>query len=175
MASFELPQINDNPDGAWGPSQTSFPPDFKFKDIPYTPFSKADKLGRYADWNDLTGDRGPNAPAAGTRTTGPNRRRDGQPTFGSGLASAFSHFQVEDEATFSLVDNKATVPRRGGPIRGRSAGRGGANNARGIQRGRGGFTTASRGGGAPRGGGRRGWRDWEKVSAILLHRTSFTD
>ena len=167
MASFELPPINDNPDGGWGPSQTTFPPDFKFKDIPYTPFSKADKLGRYADWNDLTGDRSANAAGAATgmRATGPNRRREGQPTFGSGLASAFAHFQVEDEATFSLVDNKASVPRRGGAIRGRSSARGAGANARGTQRGRGGFTTAGRGGGAPRGGGRRGWRDWEKVSA----------
>ena len=168
MASFELPPIKDNPDGGWGPSPSNFPPDFKFKDIPYAPFSKTDKLGRYADWNDLTGDNRLSATntAGGTRPAGATgRRREGQQTFGSGIANAFAVFQVEDEASFSLVDNKSSAPRRGGPggfgrNRGgpRTAGAGGRTGQRG---GRGGFQTGR--GGAQRGGGRRGWRDWEKV------------
>lgn len=168
MASFELPTIQDNPDGGWGPSQTNFPQDFKFKDIPYAPFSKADKLGRFADWNDLTGDsrQAGAGVASGARATGPGgRRREGQQTFGSGVANAFAYFHVEDEASFSLVDNKSGPPRRGGPGgfgRGRGGARGASVGARGAQRGgRGGFQSGR--GGAQRGGGRRGWRDWEKV------------
>lgn len=172
MASFELPSIQDNPDGGWGPSPTNFPQDFKFKDIPYAPFSKADKLGRFADWNDLTGDnrQGSSAQAAGqygSRAAGATgRRREGPQTFGSGVANAFAYFHVDDEASFSLVDNKSSGPRRGGLSgfgRGRGSSRGGSGAAsRGAQRGgRGGFTP---GRGAGQRGGRRGWRDWEKVS-----------
>ncbi|KAH8096716.1 translation initiation factor eIF-3 subunit D [Cristinia sonorae] len=169
MASFSLPTINDNPDGGWGPSSSNLPPQFKFKDIPYAPYSKTDKLGRFADWNDISGDNRPQnaAQAAGSgpvRGTGAGGRgkRDGQPAFGSGTASAFAYFHVEDESSFSLVDNKTSTVRRGGAMsRGRGASRGGANyGSRGTgQRGRGGFTAGR--GGAQR-GARRGWRDWEK-------------
>lgn len=94
---------------------------------------------------------------------------EGTQAFGSGTASAFAYFHVEDESSFSLVDNKAAPARRGGTFaRGRGNARGGAGNynARGTgQRGgRGGFVSG-RGGNAQR-GGRRGWRDWEKVIKI---------
>ncbi len=173
MSSFSLPTINDNPDGGWGPSSSNLPSQFKFKDIPYAPYSKSDKLGRFADWNDISGDnRQPNlglSSAQNTRGGGPGGRgrRDGQPAFGSGTASAFAYFHAEDESSFSLVDTKVTATRRGGAMtRGRGAGRGGGGfaNRGGAQRGgRGGFV--QRGGGAQR-GGRRGWRDWEKVCVI---------
>ncbi|KAI1796116.1 translation initiation factor eIF-3 subunit D [Ganoderma leucocontextum] len=167
MSSFSLPQINDNPDGGWGPSSSNFPSQFKFKDIPYAPYSKSDKLGRFADWNDASGDgRQTNLGLSSTQASrggGPGRRgRDGQPAFGSGTASAFAYFHAEDESSFSLVDNKATTTRRGGGMtRGRSFGRGGGGYGRGgnNQRGRGGFS-GGRGGGQR--GGRRGWRDWER-------------
>ena len=124
MASFSLPQINDNPDGGWGPSSSNLPSQFKFKDIPYAPYSKSDKLGRFADWNDISGDRPANlglsaaaGGAGGQARGGPGgRRRDGQPAFGSGTASAFSYFHAEDESSFSLVDNKAGAARRGGAM-----------------------------------------------------------
>ena len=131
MSSFSLPTINDNPDGGWGPSFTNLPSQFKFKDIPYAPYSKSDKLGRFADWNDISGDnRQTNlglASGQGTRSgaAGGRGRRDGQPAFGSGTASAFAYFHAEDESSFSLVDNKASATRRGGPMsRGRTGGRG---------------------------------------------------
>ncbi|KAA1466555.1 translation initiation factor eIF-3 subunit D [Dentipellis sp. KUC8613] len=161
MASFSLPKINDNPDGGWGPSPANFPENFKFKDIPYAPYSKADKLGRFADWNDISGDNRQNAGAVTANARqGGRGRREGAAAFGSGAPSAFA-FQVEDESSFSLVDNKTSVPRRGGGFsRGRGAARGGASYAsRGGARGRGGFNTG-RGGGQR--GGRKGWRDWEK-------------
>ena len=171
MASFSLPTINDNPDGGWGPSFSNLPSQFKFKDIPYAPYSKSDKLGRFADWNDISGDNrqtnlglssgqgARNAPA------GARGRRDGQPAFGSGTASAFAYFHAEDESSFSLVDTKATTARRGGSAaRGRGSARGGAGFSfrGGAARGARGGANSTRGGGAPR-GGRRGWRDWEKV------------
>lgn len=177
MASFSLPPINDNPDGGWGPSTSNLPAQFKFRDIPYAPYSKSDKLGRFADWNDISGDNRPNVGVAaqgGTRGGGPGARgrRDGQPAFGSGAASAFAYFHAEDESSFSVVDNRANVTRRGGALgRGRNAGRGGASNRGASQRGgRGGFS-GGRGGNAQRGGGgRRGWKDWKEVLSIsTLH------
>ncbi|KAI0268148.1 translation initiation factor eIF-3 subunit D [Gloeopeniophorella convolvens] len=162
MASFSLPPINDNPDGSWGPSSSNLPETFKFKDIPYAPYSKSDKLGRFADWNEISGDnRQAASGAAANPRSGPRGRRDGAQAFGSGAPSAFA-FQVEDESSFSLVDNKTGAPRRGGGFaRGRGAGRGGASYNSRAPRGnaRGGFT-AGRGTGQR--GARRGWRDWDK-------------
>ncbi len=40
-ARFDPPKIQDNPSG-WGPN--SIPP--QFKDMPYQPFSKSDRLGK---------------------------------------------------------------------------------------------------------------------------------
>ncbi|KAF8530896.1 translation initiation factor eIF-3, subunit D [Gautieria morchelliformis] len=170
--SFSLPEIHDNQDGAWGPSSSHLPA--QFKDIPYAPYSKSDKLGRFADWNDIEGTA--RAGAAQPITTGatrggtryPGRGRE-QTAFGSGTASAFAYFHVEDEASFSLVDNKTAAPRRGGPAgfgRGRGARGTGAAAGRGGQRGgRGGYNQGGRNAGPMR-GGRRGWRDWEKNSRI---------
>lgn len=170
MSSFSLPPIHDNPDGSWGPSASNIPDQFKFKDIPYAPYSKSDKLGRFADWNDASVDNRQNVaglpPTQSTRPSGPNRRREGNQAFGSGTASAFAYFHAEDESSFSLVDNKAATARRGtGFSRGRggtrSAGgygnRGGAKNARGGSTSRGGANNRNM-------GQRRNWRDWDKVS-----------
>lgn len=177
--SFSLPPINDNPDGGWGPSSSNLPDQFKFKDIPYAPYSKSDKLGRFADWNETTSDTRQAAvgvpSAQNTRTGAGGRRREGTQAFGSGTASAFAYFHVEDESSFSLVDNKAAPARgRGTFARGRGTGRGGAGNYNtrgGVNQrgGRGGFIPG-RGGNAQR-GGRRGWRDWEKV--IRSHKICF--
>jgi translation initiation factor 3 subunit D len=170
MASFSLPTINDNPDGAWGPSTSNFPEQFKFKDIPYAPYSKSDKLGRFADWNELVTDNRQTA-VGGLPSTQPTRggrpggRREGPQAFGTGTASAFATFHVEDDANFSVVDNRATPARRGG-ARGRGGGRGGAfSNRGGARGGRGGYSTTRGGGAAGQRGGRRGWRDWEKVKS----------
>lgn len=175
MPSFTLPPIHDNPDGGWGPSTSNLPEQFKFKDIPYAPYSKSDKLGRFADWNDLSSDNRQatvGLPSTqSTRVTGPGgRRRDGNQAFGSGTASAFAYFHVEDEASFSLVDNKPAAPRRGSAFtRGRGTARTGANYpTRGAVRGARGGATA-RGGANQRGGSRRGWRDWEKVVLPRCH------
>jgi hypothetical protein len=176
MASFSLPTINDNPDGAWGPSSSNFPEKFKFRDIPYAPYSKSDKLGRFADWNELVTDNrqaavGGLPSAQATRGGRTGTRRDGPQAFGTGTASAFASFHVEDDSNFSVVDNRAGPARRPGQSgRGKPMGRGGAGFAgRGGARGgrTGGFTSTRGGGGGGQRGGRRGWRDWEKVGAFL--------
>lgn len=41
MALFNIPRIQDNPHG-WGPSEA---PE-QYKDLPYAPFSKGDRLGK---------------------------------------------------------------------------------------------------------------------------------
>ena len=179
MASFSLPPITDNPDGSWGPSSSNMPPEYKFREIPYAPYSKSDKLGRFADWYEGTGDGRNPAPGLlanqGTRS-GPTRgRKEGTQAFGSGTASAFAYFHIEDESSFSLVDSKATTIRRGGgPIRGGMRGRNTSTYNRGSQSSsgptRGGFQQR---GGGQRGGARRGWRDWDKVprlySGLVYH------
>lgn len=43
--SFTAPIIQDNPMG-WGPCEM---PD-QFRDMPYQPFSKGDRLGKISDW-----------------------------------------------------------------------------------------------------------------------------
>ncbi|KAF8343728.1 eukaryotic translation initiation factor 3 subunit D [Amanita rubescens] len=165
MASFSLPNIVDNPDGGWGPSAVNLPEGFKFKDIPYAPFSKSDKLGRFADWNETPTDTRQSAAATQNVRQGVlTRRKDGAPTYGSGTASAFTYFHVEDESSFSLVDNKATPVRRGIGSRGRGNTRGGNtyNTRGGARGGRGGI--AGRGAMNQRNQGRRGWRDWDKAN-----------
>jgi len=167
MASFSLPPINDNPDGSWGPSSANMPAEYKFREIPYAPYSKSDKLGRFADWYENSGETRNigTSSTQGPRATQNRGKRDAAQAYGSGTASAFAYFHVEDESSFSLVDSKATTVRRGGPTsRGRNSGRGASNYGRGGQRGsRGGFV--QRGGGNFQRGGvaRRGWRDWDKV------------
>ena len=45
---FSIPTLHDNVDG-WGPCTV---PE-EYKDIPYAPFSKSDRLGKAADWINL--------------------------------------------------------------------------------------------------------------------------
>ncbi|KAG8865139.1 hypothetical protein FRB96_000028 [Tulasnella sp. 330] len=175
MVSFTLPPIQDNPDGSWGPSTSAVPP--QFKDIPYAPYSKSEKLGRFADWTENEGGRQYGGATAGqaqgggrvNRTAG----RGGRSANAEGTeSSAFGYSHIQDESSFSVVDNKIGQPvRRGGGTgfsnRGRGNFRGGAAGAgfggRGGAAGgaRGGFTSNRGRGGATI---RRGWRDWERQS-----------
>ncbi|PWN53038.1 translation initiation factor eIF-3, subunit D [Violaceomyces palustris] len=180
MASFQLPQLQQDGDH-WGPPTSSssvLPSDFQ--QIPFAPFSKSDKIGRIADWNASSGsdaragygdDR--SAQALGARAgLRQGRGRDAQQSFGASGANAFAYFHGDDEASFSVVDNTRTVTSRRGGLSGmarggRGAGRGGAAaSSRGSARagalgatrgGRGG-----RGGASARGGRRFGWKDWDK-------------
>ncbi|MPC11974.1 Eukaryotic translation initiation factor 3 subunit D [Portunus trituberculatus] len=89
-AKFLAPQIQDNPTG-WGPCDV---PD-QFKDMPYQPFSKGDRLGKVSDW---------------TGATYQDRRYaiKYQSTFGS--MQQYAYYHEEDESTFQHV-YKTNVPK----------------------------------------------------------------
>jgi translation initiation factor 3 subunit D len=48
--SFVLPEIHDSPLG-FGPSDGGLN---QFKEVPFAPFSKSEKLGKAADWTSTT-------------------------------------------------------------------------------------------------------------------------
>ncbi|XP_022249642.1 eukaryotic translation initiation factor 3 subunit D-like [Limulus polyphemus] len=83
-AHFNPPVIQDNPTG-WGPC--SIPE--QFKDMPYQPFSKNDRLGKVADW---------------TGTIYQDRRFANKYASQFGSGNQYAYFHEEDENTFQLVD-----------------------------------------------------------------------
>jgi len=122
-ANFSTPLIQDNPAG-WGPN--SIPP--QFKDMPYQPFSKSDRLGKIADW---------------TGNTYQDRRYMNKynSQFGAG-GTQYAYYHEEDENSFQLVDTSRSLR----PMYGRGRffrGRGG--NFRGGQQGRWNPNAASKG------------------------------
>jgi len=111
-ARFEPPVISDNPTG-WGPSTIPA----QFKDMPYQPFSKSDRLGKVSDW---------------TGATYQDRRHmtKYQSQYGAG-GTQYSYYYEEDDSTFQLVDTAGkTKPMygRGRGFRGRGGFRGRWNN-----------------------------------------------
>jgi len=85
MASFIAPMIPDNPTG-WGPCQE---PD-QFRDMPFQPFSKGDRLGKVSDW---------------TGATYQDRRHINKYNSQfSNMASQYAYYHEEDESSFHLVD-----------------------------------------------------------------------
>src|ERR1700733_15287177 len=101
MSAFKLPPISDSKD-TWGPN----PADAKLplESIPFAPYSKSDRLGRIADWNEPDGRTNQGANQGGTtgRSTRANQRmRDGQQVYGSGSTNTFAYFHLEDESSFS--------------------------------------------------------------------------
>lgn len=71
---------------AWGPTKV---PE-KFKDMPYQPFSKNDKVGRIADWT-------------GQTYSDPRLAKKYQPHFGGGQQNN-SYFAEDDDGNYQLVD-----------------------------------------------------------------------
>ena len=111
QAQFVPPVIQDNPTG-WGPN--SIPA--QFKDMPYQPFSKSDRLGKISDW---------------TGNTYQDRRYMNKynSQFGAG-GTQYAYYHEEDENSFQLVDTSRAlrpVYARGRYFRG-AQNRGGANN-----------------------------------------------
>ncbi|XP_033216534.1 eukaryotic translation initiation factor 3 subunit D-like [Belonocnema kinseyi] len=118
---FVAPGIQDNPDG-WGPCEL---PD-QFKDMPYQPFSKGDRLGKIADWT-------------GSAYQDKKFTNKYASQFGSG--SQYAYYHDEDETTFHLVDNtRAQKPpyqrgrfgRNQRNMRGRGGQRGGMNQMQAL-------------------------------------------
>uniref|UniRef100_A0A8C2TPD3 Eukaryotic translation initiation factor 3 subunit D n=1 Tax=Coturnix japonica TaxID=93934 RepID=A0A8C2TPD3_COTJA len=88
MAKFVTPVIQDNPSG-WGPCAV---PE-QFKDMPYQPFSKGDRLGKVADW---------------TGATYQDKRYTNKYSSQFGGGSQYAYFHEEDETSFQLVDTART-------------------------------------------------------------------
>ncbi|KAF9161432.1 hypothetical protein DFQ27_008127 [Actinomortierella ambigua] len=178
--SFQLPEIIDNPNG-FGPVGLNA----QFRDIPYAPYSKADRLGKIADWSAPEGAQG------GAKDQRDNQRggrsgfrnaRDNYVPFGSNAANAFNYQHTEDEASFSVVDNrsgaKKTVANKSASAQ-RST-RGGfrqqgqqRNQFQRLGGNRAGFGVSrqQQAGGGPGGarGGRRGygnWRDFDRNQRV---------
>ncbi|KAF0719939.1 eukaryotic translation initiation factor 3 subunit D-like isoform X2 [Aphis craccivora] len=80
---FIPPEIQNNPFG-WGPCEM---PD-QFKDMPYQPFSKGDRIGKISDWTGLSQDK--------------KYLNKYQSQFGGG--TQYTYYHEEDENTFHLVD-----------------------------------------------------------------------
>ncbi|EGW13968.1 Eukaryotic translation initiation factor 3 subunit D [Cricetulus griseus] len=88
MAKFMTPVIQDNPSG-WGPCAV---PE-QFRDMPYQPFSKGDRLGKVADW---------------TGATYQDKRYTNKYSSQFGGGSQYAYFHEEDETSFQLVDTART-------------------------------------------------------------------
>ncbi|OZJ06253.1 hypothetical protein BZG36_00796 [Bifiguratus adelaidae] len=145
----------------------SGPKEGEFKDVDEN--NKGDKLGRIADWNqpDVR-----EKEVTGGRQSRPGRfQRDQYQAYGSNVISAFSYTHNEDEASFSVVDNRTAAAKKAATLRSigisknKQQTRFGAQNQR-PQYGRG-ATTQGRGGyGRGRGGRRFGWRDYDKPQRL---------
>lgn len=131
-------------DDGWGPPVTT---ETTLNGVPYAPFSKADKLGRMADWTE-----GKDRDQRGRQQYGGRQYRD-QQVYGANQASnPFAIQTAEEEATFSLVDNTRTTRTRGFGRGGGTVFRG--RGQRGQQTQRGGRGTFQRVGGR---GGQQGY------------------
>eukprot|EP00898_Chlorokybus_atmophyticus_P000696 jgi/Chlat1/1627/Chrsp127S01887 len=93
--AFQAPVIQDNDEG-WGP--TDIPE--HFKEVPYAPFNKSDKLGRASDWTNQ-----------GYKYGGRYGDRTG------GVNMAFNFFHENDEESFHLVDSRPPPRPKYGPRR----------------------------------------------------------
>ncbi|KAH8359551.1 hypothetical protein KR093_007416 [Drosophila rubida] len=112
--TFEKPTVQFNEKG-WGPCEL---PD-TFKDVPYQPFSKNDRLGKICDW---------------TSTSNNDKKYQNKyaSTFGTG--NQYAYYHEEDETTFHLVDTARVQkpPHQRGRFRNmRNSRSGRGRNARG--------------------------------------------
>ncbi|RII07026.1 eukaryotic translation initiation factor 3 subunit D [Alternaria sp. MG1] len=107
-----LDLVSALPDTAgWGPPVTS---ESMLDGVPFAPYSKADKLGRMADWTE-----GKDRERGGRQQYGNRNYRDQQVYGANQQTNPFAIQAAEEEATFSVVDNTRTSAR------GRGFGRGG--------------------------------------------------
>uniref|UniRef100_A0A1I8GFL3 Eukaryotic translation initiation factor 3 subunit D n=1 Tax=Macrostomum lignano TaxID=282301 RepID=A0A1I8GFL3_9PLAT len=93
LPKFGLLEVNDNPKG-WGPYTL---PE-RYRDMPYQPFSKDQRIGKVADW---------------TGNIYQDKRY--QNRYMSHLANSggtqYTYYHEEDESSFVLVDTQKTQPR----------------------------------------------------------------
>lgn len=115
LPHFPPPMIQDNVNG-WGPCEIPQ----QFRDMPYQPFSKGDRLGKISDWTGLA-------------FQDKKYINKYQSQFGSG--SQYAYYHEEDESTFHLVDTtriqkppyqRGRFRQNQRNMRGRGGGRGGS-------------------------------------------------
>jgi translation initiation factor 3 subunit D len=109
---FDIP-YNES---GWGPCEV---PD-AFRDMPYQPFSKSDRLGKISDWT-------------GTTQTDKKYTNKYTSQFGGAGSSQYAYYHEEDETTFHLVDTARIQkpPHQRGRFRGNLRN----NRGRGVVRG----------------------------------------
>ncbi|KAJ9055273.1 hypothetical protein DSO57_1005680 [Entomophthora muscae] len=144
LPRFKLPSISE-PTNEWGPSEEYQPE--QFKDIPYAPFSKSDRLGKVADWSS----EGQN------RLQHENRRQNRRDqAYGAGAENPFAYQHTADDSSFSIVDSrvtkKTTFSRGFVRTAPRTLARGGSFQRFDSTRGRGGFQNRRR----------FGWKDYDR-------------
>jgi hypothetical protein len=103
-ATFVIPHIDDNLDG-WGPQNI---PE-QFKDVPYyTPYNKGDKLGKAADWQQVSQSKG-----IFSYDYNPLILFKGRPTGQKdGVNTIFNYYYQDEDSSFILVDNAPKQGRR---------------------------------------------------------------
>ncbi|XP_049853013.1 eukaryotic translation initiation factor 3 subunit D-like [Schistocerca gregaria] len=117
LPHFVPPIVQDNPKG-WGPCDL---PE-QFKDMPYQPFSKGDRLGKISDWT-------------GAAFQDKKYTNKYQSQFGGG--SQYAYYHEEDESTFHLVDTTRVQkpPYQRGRFRQNQRNLRGRGGARGVMQG----------------------------------------
>ncbi|XP_022189148.1 eukaryotic translation initiation factor 3 subunit D-like [Nilaparvata lugens] len=145
---FVIPTFHLNTTG-WGPCEM---PD-QFKDMPYQPFCKGDRLGKISDWT-------------GAAFQDKKYINKYQSQFGSG--SQYAYYHEEDESTFHLVDTTRVQkpPYQRGRfrqnqrnMRGRGGSRGGQSQFQVLGKG---LKMRDR----DRKGGQTGMRKWNKQTGM---------
>lgn len=90
---------------SWGPYSSALLT--THHDIPYAPFSKADKLGRVADWYEPESDRDKELHRRLDRRRNERLYGESAQAYGAGISNAFSFVQEAEESSFSLVDRSS--------------------------------------------------------------------
>ncbi|VEU21574.1 DEKNAAC102746 [Brettanomyces naardenensis] len=105
--SFDFTKLPGTED-PWGPSK-EVPQALRFNDVPYAPFSKTDKLGKVADWQQAREDELPKRYQ--------DKRRDQYHAYGASAAKLFGAEAEQED--FSIVDNNPQPVNKQAVLRGR--------------------------------------------------------
>ncbi|TIA89032.1 hypothetical protein E3P99_02251 [Wallemia hederae] len=98
---FKLPNLGDS-GSHFGPPLNN--KSNTFNEIPFSPYSKFDKITQIADFNNDIKDEQ-------SKQTSKQLKPLQKSIYGSGSATAFGYIHGEDEASFSLVDNRTSAKR----------------------------------------------------------------
>ncbi|PVV05254.1 hypothetical protein BB560_000221 [Smittium megazygosporum] len=105
LPNFFLPKILDS-SISWGPEENTKE---TIDEIPYTPFSKFDKIGKAADW--AQSEPSKQIELKG-RQKGKQNRDQAYQTYGSNQTSAFAIQETNRDNEFFLVENRASTTKK---------------------------------------------------------------